>query len=375
MKKRVLTLALAGAMLASVLSGCASQPSSANTGTAAPAATQAGSTSGQKTEDVSNLAIRVNYDGAFCQVPIAVAYFKGYFKEEGLDNISLVKTGDSTSQTLLQAGEVDIVAGMTASWLVPVSNNVDVRFTLGLHTGCTSAYVKSGSAVTGFDSKPVSGQTKLRVGYATPANGPSHNIAIRFIAKLAHEKSLDDFTLAAFAPAAAIEALNSGLIDIAVLGDQFVVGGNLVGEGEGKVSRVASLHGTEEFLDESCCVLGFSGGFFDTHPAAVEKVTRAVYRAAKWIDASLENKRSAVQLLHDNGYPNIPPTELGAGLLDLFNWGVPNDQTQTTLYNSVDEYNQLGLFGKNPDGSNRQIEGDAFKALIWNPVDLSGIEK
>lgn len=306
--------------------------------------------SAYQAEPASKRVIHIGYDSGLCQAAIPIAQFKGFFEAEGL-NTELTKTGGTldNARDALAGGKIDTTAGMVAGWLKPVTNGVDIRFTVGLHTGCSSAFVLADSDITEFNA----GQT---VAISGGIGGTYHNIAYRFIA---HDGFVpEDFTWKDFPADQTLLILQNGEADVAVIGDQLAE----KWVADGTLLRIRSLHEDKDFADEACCVMGIAGKFFDENPITSEKISRAVYKASLWIGESDENKAEAAKILLENGY--ISGTEEYAlQLMKLFRWGLPNNLTEKTLNVSVDEYQELGVISKD-------LDADVIKELIWTPLDI-----
>jgi len=303
-------------------------------------------------EPASKRAIHIGYDGGLCQAAIPIAQHKGFFTDEGLTT-ELTKSGGTqdNARDALAGGKIDTSAGMVAGWLKPITNGIDIRFTVGLHTGCTSAFVLKNSAENGFRK----GQT---VAFSGGIGGVYHNIAYRFIA---HDGFVsDDFKWRDFPGDQLLLVLQNGQADIAVIGDQLAEKWVL----DGTLRRVRSQHEDPDFKNEACCVMGIAGPFLDQNPVTSEKISRAVYNAAKWIDASDENKRETAKILLENAY--ISGTEEYAyQLLKMFRFGLSNDVTEKSLYDSVDEYQKLGVLSKD-------LKAEDVKKQIWQPLNIEG---
>jgi NitT/TauT family transport system substrate-binding protein len=311
-----------------------------------------GAKSGVQLDTALERTIHIGYDGGLCQAAIPIAQHKGFFSAEGLKT-ELTRSGGTqdNARDALAGGKIDTSAGMIAGWLKPITNGIDIRFTVGLHTGCASAFVLAGSALKGFEK----GQT---VAFSGGIGGVYHNIAYRFIA---HDGFVsDDFTWRDFPGDQLLLVLQNGQSDIAVISDQLAEKWVM----DGTLRRVRSLHDDDDFKDEACCVMGIAGTFVDQNPLASEKISRAVYNAAKWIDASDENKRETAKILLENAY--ISGTEEYAyQLLKMFRFGLSNEVTERSLYTSVDEYQALGVLSKD-------LNVEDVKRQIWQPLNIEG---
>ncbi len=305
-----------------------------------------------KAEPAANRAIHIGYDGGLCQAAIPIAYHKGFFEAEGL-TAELTKTGGThdNARDALAAGKIDTTAGMVAGWLKPITNGVDLKFTVGLHTGCASAFVLADSPIKSFaDAK---GQI---IAINGGIGGTYHNIGYRFIA---HDGFVpEDFTWKDFPADQTLLILQKGEAQVAVFGDQLAE----KWVQDGTLRRIRSLHDDEDFKSEACCVLGISGPFLAENPVTSEKIGRAIYKASLWIGESDANKEEAAQIMLDNGY--ISGTrEYALQLMKLFRWGLPNDLTEATLDLSVTDYQKLGVISSSLDPAD-------VKSQIWAPLDI-----
>ena len=301
--------------------------------------------------------INVGFEGGICQAPIAIAHLKGFFADEGL-NTTLRVTGDLvTTRNLLAAGEIDVAAGMLAGWFMPMVAGVDVRISMGLHTGCASMFVRSSSNIYKINQL-VSGQRIFASGLSGSA---FHNIGRRFIYRA--DLSDDDVVWLNGTAGAGVAALLEGDVDVAVLPDQTAQ--RLIDSGEFR--RIRSLD-DDDFKYEACCVVVMMGNFMGQNPITAAKITRAIFRAARWLDYSTDNKISAVTSLIDANLFSGPAdiVEYTVNLLSRWQWGLPHSQTEATLDVSIGEYRALDLIGAH-------VNLNAFKAHIWQPVNLDGV--
>lgn len=302
-------------------------------------------------EEGSSRTIHIGYDGGLCQAAIPVAQYEGFFEEEGLDT---ELTAAEDARDALAAELIDTSAGMIAGWLTSVQNGVDIRFVVGLHTGCAAAVTLPDSDITGFEP----GQ---KIGVVGNIGGIYHNIGLRMAA---HDGfSADDFTWLGFDSSAILLALQDHEVDVIVVSEQL----SQQWLNEGSVKQIRSLTTDDDFKDEACCVMGISGKFYDENPVTSYKITRAVYRASLWLAESEENRAEAAKILVDNGYVACSE-EYALQLLNYYQFGLDNATTEKSLYDSVDEYIQLGVLSAEADA-------EAFKAQIWQPFDLDDLAK
>ncbi|MCD7725145.1 MAG: ABC transporter substrate-binding protein [Clostridiales bacterium] len=301
-------------------------------------------------EEAFTRTIHIGYDGGLCQAAIPVAYYKGFFEQEGLQ-VELTAAEDS--RDALAAGLIDTSAGMIAQWLTSVQNGVDIRFSVGLHTGCAAMV----TLPDGVDKL----EKGLKIGVVGAIGGIYHNIGLRMAA---HDGfTADDFTWLGFDSGAILLALQNGEVDAIVASEQLTK----QWVDEGTVKQIRSLTTDEDFKNEACCVMGISGKFQDANPVASYKIIRAIYKASKWLAESEENRKETAQILVENNYVSCDE-EYALTLLNYYQFGLDNDTTEKSLYDSISEYAQLGVISKDTDA-------DAFKEQIWYRYNLENLEK
>jgi NitT/TauT family transport system substrate-binding protein len=232
--------------------------------------------------------IRVGYIGLTCEAPIFTAVEKGFFKEEGLD-VSLVKCEWANYKDVLALGGFDITHHLVMYFLKPIEQGLDVKFTGGIHRGCLR--VQAAKRDQGINSvKDLRGKRIGVPGMGTPpfifanrvlgANGidPSKEISWRVFP--AGELGL---------------ALDKGEVD--AVADSEPIGSLLIAED--KVKNVADQAKDAPYKDEYCCAVIVNGKFLAANPKAAAAATRALLKAAKWVET---NPAAAARLSVEKGY-------------------------------------------------------------------------
>lgn len=304
-------------------------------------------------EEAANRPINLSYGGgSLCTSPYALAYFLGYYEDEGLEvNIMSVES----DKEALASGKIDGTGGFMASWLPAISNGVGFTFTTGIHTGCGSCVVLADSDIETF-SDAAGGTIAVSGGFGSGV----HNYGMRAVI---HEgMTVEDFNWINFDASLGLEVLKKGDAQILVGADQMVQ--KWIDAGE--VRRIHSNTFDPDFKDEPCCVFGLSTKFIEENPICAEKITRAAYRAALWVDQSDENKYEAVQILADNYGFNVDP-DYCVQLMNMWKFGVSNEQCEICLNNSVSEYVDAGIIAEN-------VDLDWLKSTAWKAYDLSSVE-
>lgn len=235
--------------------------------------------------DSSELAnsnkIRVGYVGITCEAPIYTAVEKGFFKEEGLE-VELVKCDWKNYKDVLALGGYDITHHLIMYFLKPLEQGLDVKITGGIHRGCLRVQAPVSGKINSV--KDLRGKRIGVPGMGTPpfifanrvlgANGIDPSKEITWLVYPAGELGL---------------ALSKGEVD--AIADSEPIGSMLVAKG--LVKNIADQAVDMPYADEYCCAVIVNGKFLARNPKASAAATRALLKAAKWVEA---NPRAAAEL-------------------------------------------------------------------------------
>jgi sulfonate transport system substrate-binding protein len=231
--------------------------------------------------------VRVGYVGITCEAPIFTAVEKGFFKEEGLE-VSLVKCDWKNYKDVLALGGYDVTHHLIMYFLKPIEQGLDVKFTGGIHRGCLRVQAPlKGNIRTVRDLR---GKRIGVPGMGTPpfifanrvlgANGIDPSKEITWLVYPAGELGL---------------AIDKG--DVDAVADSEPIGSMLVAQG--KVRNIADQAVDMPYADEYCCGVLVNGKFLARNPRASAAATRALLKAAKWVDA---NPKAAAALSVEGKY-------------------------------------------------------------------------
>jgi NitT/TauT family transport system substrate-binding protein len=244
-----------------------------------------GESSGSASADSNK--IRVGYVGLTCEAPIFTAVEKGFFKEEGLD-VSLVKCDWKNYKDVLALGGYDVTHHLIMYFLKPIEQGLDVKFTGGIHRGCLRVQAPVNSNIRSV--KDLRGKRIGVPGMGTPpfifanrvlgANGIDASKEITWLVFPAGELGL---------------ALDKGEVD--AVADSEPIGSMLVAQG--KVRNIADQAMDMPYANEYCCAVLVNGKFLARNPKASAAATRALLKAAKWVEA---NPKAAARLSVEGKY-------------------------------------------------------------------------
>jgi NitT/TauT family transport system substrate-binding protein len=263
----------------------------------------AGCTKGTDTPEPGKTKLKVAYIGLTCEAPIFVAYEKGFYAEEGLD-VELVKTDWDGLREGLGLGRFDANHTLIMYLLKPIEQGLDVKITGGVHTGCLRLQVGVKS-----DIKTVKDVKGKKIGVPIHLGCPPQLFASRVLAANGIDPNPEkkEITWVTFAQDVLGKAVEDGRVDAIATSDP--IGTILVGMGV--VRTIADQAEDPPYRDEYCCVSVVSGKLARDNPAAAGKATRALFKAAKWVE---ENSTAAAKLAVEKKYIAASP-ELNAQAL------------------------------------------------------------
>src|SRR5437763_6448524 len=173
-------------------------------------------------------------------------------------------------------------------FLQPVEQRFDVKFTGGIHRGCLRVQAGMNSSISKIQD--LRGKRIGVPGMGTPpfifanrvlgANGIDPGKEIMWKVFPAGELGL---------------ALDKGEVD--AVADSEPIGSLLIAED--KVKNVADQAKDAPYKDEDCCAVIVNGKFLTANPKAAAGATRALLKAAKWVEA---NPAAAARLSVEKGY-------------------------------------------------------------------------
>src|SRR3989440_2867225 len=231
--------------------------------------------------------VRVGYIGLTCEAPIFTAVEKGFFKEEGLD-VSLVKCEWANYKDILALGGFDITHHLVMYFLKPIEQGLDVKFTGGIHRGCLRVQAGKNSIINSI--KDLRGKRIGVPGMGTPP--------FIFANRVLGANGIDagkEITWRVFPAGELGLALDKGEVD--AVADSEPIGSLLLAQE--KVRNVADQATDAPYRDEYCCAVIVNGKFLAANPKAAAGATRALLKAAKWVEI---NPAAAARLSVEKGY-------------------------------------------------------------------------
>ncbi len=160
-------------------------------------------------------------------------------------------------------------------FLKPIEQGMDVRILAGVHKGCLRVQTSTSSPI-----KTVEDLRGKRIGIQGMGT-PPFIFANRALAAHGLDPS-KDVTWQVFPVGELGLALEKGLVDAVATSEPI---GTLL-TSSGKVRNVADQATDEPFASEYCCAVVANGKFVANNPKAAAAATRAILKAAKWVEAN-----------------------------------------------------------------------------------------
>jgi NitT/TauT family transport system substrate-binding protein len=289
--------------------------------------------------------VRVGYVGITCEAPIFVAVEKGFFKEEGLE-VSLVKCEWANYKDVLALGGFDITHHLVMYFLKPIEQGLDVKFTGGIHRGC----LRVQAGVNGPIQK-IGDLRGKRIG--VPGMGTPPFI---FANRVLGAHGIDpgkEITWRVFPAGELGLALEKGEID--AVADSEPIGSLLLAEG--KVKNIADQANDTPYKDEYCCAVIISGKYLKAQPRAAAGATRALLKAAKWVEA---NPAAAARLSVEKKYLASNP-ELNTVAISHLRYVPSVSGAEAAVKSAAAEMKVAGMLS--PSTNVDELAGRAFAHL------------
>lgn len=231
--------------------------------------------------------IKIGYIGLTCEAPLFVAKEQGYFKAFGLE-AEMVKVDWSQFKDVLGLGGIHVAHQPVMAYLKPIEQGMDVKMTAGVHLGCLRVQVPVNSSI-----RKIEDLRGKRIG--VPGMGTPPFI---FANRVLGDNKIDAKTEVEWKvfPSAELGlALDKGEVDAISTAEP--IGTMLLLEK--KVRTISDQAVDPPYAGEFCCAVLMNGKYVANNAAASAAATKAVIKAAKWVET---NPRAAARLSILKGY-------------------------------------------------------------------------
>ncbi|MBR4878256.1 MAG: ABC transporter substrate-binding protein [Clostridia bacterium] len=356
--KRFVSLALAMAMMFSLLAGCSSKEATTTTTAAATEATTAATEAATEkvlteAEELELMKQEPAYAEGFtyfasggCTSAPWTADYLGYFEEYGI-KAEVYMAGESWKEAL-GTNSAQVAVNHIATCLVPAANDVNYAIVTGAMIGCQSLWVLADSEYNSLED--LKGQ---KISAPNGIGNSSYNIGARFF-DADGMNPLTDVEFVQVESSACVAAMESGEIAAVVAGDMWAW--DMWKNGQLKWLR--SITWDEDFTDEPCCVTVMNKDFIKDNPLMAKYICKAIYRAQEYIGNNVEE---ITQAQIDEGLLTGDLAKL-VECMETYQWGkvVDNAFTERALQEITEDYIRIGLLTTMKDA-------DKVMEKIWWP--------
>ncbi|MDR1955607.1 MAG: ABC transporter substrate-binding protein [Treponema sp.] len=301
------------------------------------------------------LKVAIGIPGGLCSAPSFIAREKGYYEEEGLQ-YEEIKIDTSQTAQLLTTGQIDVAYNLLATLIQPLANGLDIKITLGLHTGCIKVLVSPDSPIrTPADLKG------KRIGTSS-MNASGTVITQRYLAELGIGVTTENLEVewVIYQSSDLPLALERGQVDAIAINDPAAY----IVESEGK-GRVIINSATDDYLkDEYCCVLVASSPIAKRYPELVAKFNRAIQKAARYVQ---ENPDETARLMAEKQYVAGDPA-VNAAILKTYSYRASVSEALTAISRNARDLQRINLVDKSVDVE--ALTRNTFLALEGVPDSL-----
>lgn len=321
---RVLSGVLAGTLALS-LSACGG--SSSADSSAADGASDSGTTH-----------LRLIYSPSLCAAPMYIAIENGYFEDEGLD-VEQVTVDAAHVSEAIGADQVDVGMGLIGKLLQPLENGLPIKFTTGLHTGCTKLLVPGDS-----DIKSITDLKGKKIGVPGLADAATV-VSKRSLsaAGIGVTEQNMEVEFSVYSRNDLPQALENGAVDAIALGDPTAS----IAEEQYGLTALIDTATDPEYKDEYCCAAFVTSKLASENPAAAAAFTRAVQKASQWVQ---ENPDETAKIIVDKQYIS-GDVDFCAQILKTYNYKPSVQGGYDALKQNAQELTEIGILKEGTDAT------------------------
>ena len=320
---RVLSGVLAGTLALS-LSACGSSSADSS---AADGASDSGTTH-----------LRLIYSPSLCAAPMYIAIENGYFEDEGLD-VEQVTVDAAHVSEAIGADQVDVGMGLIGKLLQPLENGLPIKFTTGLHTGCTKLLVPGDS-----DIKSITDLKGKKIGVPGLADAATV-VSKRSLsaAGIGVTEQNMEVEFSVYSRNDLPQALENGAVDAIALGDPTAS----IAEEQYGLTALIDTATDPEYKDEYCCAAFVTSKLAAENPAAAAAFTRAVQKASQWVQ---ENPDETAKIIVDKQYVS-GDVDFCAQILKTYNYKPSVQGGYDALKQNAQELTEIGILKEGTDAT------------------------
>ncbi len=317
-------------------------------------------TEGTEEAQADTGAVKILNMGALCFVPIHIAKQLQFFEAEGLEegkDYELVEASGDTSE-ILGTGQADVAMNLLSAELAPISNGLEIKTVLGIHTGCIKIVAKADE-----DISSVADLKGKKIGVAQLASS-AHVVAQRALEAAGVGATTENMEVnfEVFEEDALGLALQNGEVDAIAVEDPQAT--QLENEGIGKAIFDSA---TSDLLkDEYCCSLWATDDAIANKSEKLAKVVTAIQKASLWVE---QNPDLAAKIQVDNEWI-VGDYEIDKQVISNFSYYPSVSKVKEAVGRNAEALQKLGLLGEDVDV--KELSDRAFYQLKGVEDEITG---
>jgi len=267
-----------------------------------------------------------------------IAIENGYFEDEGLD-IEQVTVDAAHVSEAIGADQVDVGMGLIGKMLQPLENGLPIKFTTGLHTGCTKLLVPGDS-----DIKSVADLKGKKIG--VPGLADAATVISKRSLSAAGISVTDqnmEVEFSVYSRNDLAQALQNGAVDAIALGDPAAS----IAEEQYGLTALIDTATDPEYKDEYCCAAFVTSKLAEENPKAAAAFTRAVQKASQWVQ---ENPDETAKIITEKEYVS-GDVDFCAQILKTYNYKPSVQGGYDALKQNAEELTQIGVLKEGTDAT------------------------
>ena len=282
--------------------------------------------------------LRLIYSPSLCAAPMYIAIENGYFEDEGLD-IEQVTVDAAHVSEAIGADQVDVGMGLIGKMLQPLENGLPIKFTTGIHTGCTKLLVPGDS-----DIKTVADLKGKNIG--VPGLADAGTLITK---RSLNAEGIDisdgssEVTFTVFSRNDLAQALQNKAVDAIVLGDPQAA----VAQEQYGLTALIDTATDPTYKDEYCCNAFVTSKLAEENPEAAAAFTRAVQKGAQWVE---EHPEETAKIIVDKKY-TAGDADLLAAILETYNYKPSVQGGYDALKLGAEQLTEIGILKEGTDAT------------------------
>lgn len=282
--------------------------------------------------------LRLIYSPSLCAAPMYIAIENGYFEDEGLD-IEQVTVDAAHVSEAIGANQVDVGMGLIGKMLQPLENGLPIKFTTGLHTGCTKLLVPSSSNIKSIAD--LKGKKIGVPGLADAATVVSKRSLSAAGIGVTDQNMEVEFSV--YSRNDLAQALQNGAVDAIALGDPAA---SIAAEQYGLTALIDTAT-DPKYKDEYCCAAFVTSKLAEENPKAAAAFTRAVQKASQWVQ---ENPDETAKIITEKEYIS-GDVDFCAQILKTYNYKPSVQGGYDALKQNAQELTEIGILKEGTDAT------------------------